>query len=295
MTINIDIIQGLLDRLEVYQREYYEVVERGEDSELRIVREMREGKLLPFYCEVKEWFLSVSCILETMLFKRESDRWVRLIDIEGIEEGGALQNRFDLTRNMLKALEEQVEIERQEYIALEDMVDGIRMRANAIDGDILVYLQEAVKCLMLDAVLASVVMIGGASELVVSRLINVYGESIRESEEQRKFLKMIQKERSIARRFDELIDSMIRVKNVPKNVNMNDSIKLIRNMFEWYRYTRNVGGHPEIRSEMLSKVAVVSNLHQFPSYLERICILIDFFEDEGVILKEIKGRGKAKC
>ena len=285
MNTNADIIKDLLDRLEVFQREYYEVIESGEDSELRVMREMREGRLIPFYHEVKNWFLSVSCVLETMLLKRESDRWITLINIDGIEEGVALQSRFDLTRNMLKALEEQVGIEQKEYEELEQMVESIRKRANDVDSNIIVYLQEAVNCLTIDALLASVVMIGGASEIVVNRLIDVYGASIRERNRHQKLLKTLEKGIPIAKRFDIFINSMECIRNVPKNVNMKDSIKLIRNMFEWYRYTRNVGGHPDIQCETLSKVAIMSNLHQFPAYFERVCILMKFFNDKGVFLK----------
>jgi hypothetical protein len=98
------------------------------------------------------------------------------------------------------------------------------------------FVDEAIRCMRADALLAAAFMIGAASERAINLLIQTYGEAIRDES------KMIPK------RYEEFCASYRSCRSRPSDPALAPDLDvLIGKMFQCCRITRNEVGHPPER------------------------------------------------
>ena len=94
------------------------------------------------------------------------------------------------------------------------------------------FVDEAIRCMRADALLAAAFMIGAASERAINLLIQTYGEAIR----------------MISQRYEECCASYRSCRSRPSDPTLAPDLDVpIGKMFQFCRITRNEVGHPPER------------------------------------------------
>lgn len=191
---------------------------------------------------------------------------------------------FD-TENLCGELVKNVVAENKYFPVLADVTkiaDDIKKNTDEVcDPVIIEYIREAVTCLHAGARLAATVMIGAASEKGIHILIDSYINSITDITNRENIKKRIKG--NISSKFEEFKESYKGCHSRPSDLNLKDSIKMIEQMFHFYRITRNSAGHP-ITVPDIKEWVIASNLGQFSTYIEHIYYLVAHFKSNGVIL-----------
>ena len=161
--------------------------------------------------------------------------------------------------------------------------ETIRERVPDCDPIIVRFLEEAIRCVRADALLATAFMIGAASEKAINALIIAYTESIADETNRQRFETRVNN-RMISKRYDEFSASYKGCKNRPTDpVLAQDLEVIIGAMFQFCRITRNEVGHPQTVPD-LDKGVIIANLGHFVSYIERVYGLSSHFRQNGVFL-----------
>lgn len=161
--------------------------------------------------------------------------------------------------------------------------DTIAQRVPNCDPVIVQFIEEAIRCVRSDALLAAAFMLGAASERAMNLLISTYGDAITEEKNKQLFMSRINN-RAISRKYDEFINSYKSCKSKPGDPVLAQDIEvIIGGTFQFCRVTRNEVGHPQIVPD-LNKGAILANLGHFVTYIERIHGLMRHFEESGVIV-----------
>jgi TATA-box binding protein (TBP) (component of TFIID and TFIIIB) len=165
---------------------------------------------------------------------------------------------------------------------IEKFPQTIRERVPDCDPVIIVFVEEAIKCIKNEALLAAAFMIGAASERAVNLLIHTYADAIREEANRTKFISRISN-RSISKKYEEFVSSFKSGKSRPTDPVLNDIDVVIGTTFQFCRITRNEVGHPQIVPD-LERGVLIANLGNFVTYIERIYKLMKHFRDTGVVV-----------
>ncbi len=164
---------------------------------------------------------------------------------------------------------------------IEKFPDTIRERVPECDPVIVHFVEEAIRCVRSDALLAAAFMLGAASEKAINLLIYGYAESIQDEKHKDKFLSRVNN-RMISKKYDEFSQSYKGCHNKPTDPILSQDIEVvIGQMFQYCRITRNEVGHPQIVPD-LDKGVVLANLGHFITYVERIYKLLKHFQDNRV-------------
>jgi hypothetical protein len=159
---------------------------------------------------------------------------------------------------------------------IEKFPQTLQERVPACDGVVLWYFQEALRCYKAASVAGAAFMLGAASEKAILLLIETYGNRIASKENRDKFFSRVNN-RMISVKYEEFKKSYKFGKPQPKELPIaQDLEKLLDGAFNFYRYTRNEVGHPQVVPD-LDKGVVLANLGQFIVYVERIYALMAFF------------------
>ncbi len=120
-------------------------------------------------------------------------------------------------------------------------------------------------------------MLGAASEKAINLLIDGYATSIKDGKKQESFRNRTNSQ-VISKKYEEFKQSykssIPSLKSLPVGYDLE---LLLDNAFNFYRYTRNSIGHPQIIPD-LDKGVVLANIGQFITYVERIYRLLEFFQ-----------------
>lgn len=166
---------------------------------------------------------------------------------------------------------------------IEKFPQTIRERVPDCDPVIIVFVEEAIRCLKHEALLGAAFMIGAASERAVNLLIHAYADSIQDEVNKAKFTGRISN-KSISKKYEEFAASFKACKSRPTDpVLSNDIDVVIGTTFQFCRITRNEVGHPQIVPD-LEKSVLIANIGNFVNYIERIYKLMKHFRDNGVVV-----------
>jgi len=161
--------------------------------------------------------------------------------------------------------------------------DAIREKVPDCDPVIVAFVEEAIKCMRADALLAAAFMIGAASERAINLLIHSYCDSIRDEGNRTKFAARISK-RMISKKYEEFSISYKSCRSRPSDPVLSQDLEVvIGTMFQFCRITRNEIGHPQIVPD-LNRGVLLANLGNVVTYIERIYKLIKHFREKGVFV-----------
>lgn len=150
----------------------------------------------------------------------------------------------------------------------------LRNEIPQIDDTIEKYLTESLQTFLTGNLLASTVMLGGASEKAVLLLIEAYTNAISNSNKRERFKQSI-KRFGILGRFKEFRKKLDSVrKTIPRSISDDLDIQL-DGIFNLIRNCRNDVGHPTGRN--IDRRLAFSNLQLFIPYCKRIYELIKHF------------------
>ncbi|WP_438029092.1 hypothetical protein [Sorangium sp. So ce233] len=153
-----------------------------------------------------------------------------------------------------------------------------RKKVSAAHPVVLEYLEEAVRAFNSGCPKASAVLLGGASEMAILDLIQVFGNAISDPQRKAKFEKETSGNSQISTRYSALkdrLDLMVSAKRLER-----DMVETVRNelpgAFELIRRIRNAAGHPEIPQNVEPDM-VFLNLRIFNEYARRVYVLVEHF------------------
>jgi hypothetical protein len=150
---------------------------------------------------------------------------------------------------------------------------------------ILQYLTESIKCLQSEALLASTIMIGCASEKAIFLLMDTFADYIDDDQNKAAFIQKMNKHRDISKKYEVFEASFKSYTPKPTDAKINGigfNIA-VTNMFQYCRKERNDVGHPQIIPN-LSPDIVMMPLRYFPTYLQCIYALMEHFKTNKVTL-----------
>lgn len=164
---------------------------------------------------------------------------------------------------------------------IEKFPQTLRERVPECDDVILWFFQEALRCYKADSIAGAAFMLGAASEKAVLLLVETYGAAIKDDSRKAAYFGRVNN-RMISKKYEEFKGSYNGCKSKPTDMVLaQDLAQLLDNAFNFYRYTRNAVGHPQIVPD-LDKGVVLANLGQFIVYVERIYALMAHFKQQGV-------------
>ncbi len=159
--------------------------------------------------------------------------------------------------------------------------DTIREHIPDCDPVITRFVEEAIRCVRAEALLAAAFMTGAASEKAINLLIDTYGDSIKNISNKEKFSERI-KNKTISKKYKDFLASYKSCKSKPTDPRLSQDLEdIIGGMFQFCRITRNEIGHPEVVPN-LDRGVLLANLSHFVTYIERIYMLINYFKANGV-------------
>jgi hypothetical protein len=155
----------------------------------------------------------------------------------------------------------------------------LRGEIPAIDETILMYVTESLQTFLKGNLLASTVMLGGASEKAVLLLIESFTDAISDSNEKQQFEREIERY-GILRKFEEFKKKLDSVKaKIPRSLSDDLDIQL-DGIFNLIRNCRNDVGHPTGRK--IERRLAFANLQLFIPYCKRIYDLIEYFNNNQI-------------
>lgn len=158
-------------------------------------------------------------------------------------------------------------------------LEYLRKEIPQTDDTIIMYIAESLQTFLTGNLLASTVMLGGASEKAVLLLMEAYVNAISDPSEKKRF-EQSTKRFGILRKFKEFrkrLDSIR--KNIPRPISDDLNIQL-DGIFNWIRNCRNDVGHPTGRK--INRRLAFSNLQLFIPYCKRIYDLIEHFNQTSI-------------
>jgi len=144
-------------------------------------------------------------------------------------------------------------------------LDSFRKAIKKRDKTVESYLQEALNCFNTGNMVASVVMLGVASERVFLLLCEAFLKSINSPAENSRFKKMLT-QNAIKPKMLWVFDKIEEIKDKdPKGLPDNVSITLT-SLFDFVRIQRNDLGHPKEIPPVVTREQAYINLRMFPSF-----------------------------
>lgn len=249
----------------------------GEPSVLQSVVSFLERQKLEFFIEEEQYCDKIT------VKSGATTAYVSVYNSGKIVLGGRDSPLKALLAEMKSAIETGGAIPGQVLpFEIDKFPQTIRERVPDCDPVIVRFIEESIRCIRSDALLAAAFMMGAASERAINLLIHTYGDSIRGDSAREQFLSRVGG-RFISRKYEEFMRSYQSCKNKPTDSLSQDLDVIIGSMFQFCRVTRNEIGHPQIVPD-LDRGVVLANLGQFVTYIERIYQLIRYFKENGVVV-----------
>lgn len=152
----------------------------------------------------------------------------------------------------------------------------------SIDSVALDYLAESLECLRRNCLMATTVMLGGATEQVFILLVESLGNAIQDSIRQKTFEKKAVNEWRLKPKFDHFrteMTSVVALPSFPNELKEDLDVKLL-GIFSLIRRSRNDVGHPT--GKPVSREDAHGALLLFPGYCKTAYALMDFFASNSV-------------
>lgn len=153
----------------------------------------------------------------------------------------------------------------------------LRIDVPDIDDVAMRYLSESLECLRRNCLMATTVMLGGATEQVFILLVESLGNAIQDTNRQRTFEKKAVNEWRLKPKFDHFraeMTSVVALPSFPNELKEDLDVKLL-GIFSLIRRSRNDVGHPT--GKPVSREDAHGALLLFPGYCKTAYALMDFF------------------
>lgn len=174
-------------------------------------------------------------------------------------------------------------LQTQEYSPYDPNGYLLRLKSEIPDVDetIVRYVEESLKCLKMDCLLAAAVTIGCASEQTMLLLIEQFGQAITDRKKQQEY----EGKTStwiISRKYKAFRESLESVaKDLPKE--LRDPLEQqLHGVFDLIRQIRNEAGHPT--GQPTTREAILTSLVMFPIYCKYLYALMSHFATNSVSL-----------
>jgi len=143
------------------------------------------------------------------------------------------------------------------------------------------YLSESLNCFSRGAFIASVVMLGVASERTFLLLCDSLFQALADSTEKSTFKKTLDR-RAIKPKMDWVSTKIQAIQNqsprpLPDNVNI-----MLASIFDFIRCQRNDLGHPQEKTPKVTREEAYVNLRIFPKYFKMVNQVIEYLTDNKV-------------
>jgi len=180
---------------------------------------------------------------------------------------------FHLTEHGEKVISET------EYVPYDPSGYLGRLRSDipGIDQDVVMYLDESLKCYGAGVLLSSAVMLGCASEKAMLQLIECFGQGITSDPIKRKQYEKDTEQWMVSQKYQGFMKHFRPViPKLPKNLSQNIDVRLDQT-FDLVRTTRNQAGHPT--GTQIERGVIYGQLQIFPHYCKRVYELMDHFRN----------------
>ena len=160
-------------------------------------------------------------------------------------------------------------------------IERVQQTIENPDNTILAYLSESLECFLKNCFVASVVMLGVASEKAFLLLCESLLNSLADTKEKTKFQRILEL-RAIKPKFEWVFNKIQTIQNkkpnpLPGNVNIMLSV-----IFDFIRRQRNDLGHPQENPPAVSREEVYVNLNIFPNYLKMVYQVKEYLQNNKV-------------
>jgi len=147
-----------------------------------------------------------------------------------------------------------------------------------VDETIVQYVEESLKCLQMDCLLAAAVTLGCASEKAILLLIEQFGKAISDPKK-RKCYEKETGSRIISNKYNVFRKNIDKVaKDLPKELR-NPLESQLHGIFDLIRRIRNDAGHPT--GEPITRAMMRASHIVFPDYCKYVYSLMDHFDNNG--------------
>ena len=158
-------------------------------------------------------------------------------------------------------------------------LEYLRKEMPQIDDTIMMYVTESLQTFLTGNLLASTVMLGGASEKAVLLLMEAYVNAMSDPTEKKRFVQSIERFGILGKfkKFRKRLESIRR--SIPRPISDDLDIQL-DGIFNLIRNCRNDVGHPTGRK--IDRRLAFSNLQLFIPYCKRIYELVEYFNQTSI-------------
>ena len=160
-------------------------------------------------------------------------------------------------------------------------LERFRNETPSLDSTVELYLAESLNCFTRGSLIASVVMLGVASERTFQLLCDSLLNAIADTTEKSKFQEILDK-RAMKPKMDWVLNKIQAMQSksprpLPDNVNI-----MLASIFDFIRCQRNDLGHPQEKPPKVTREDAYVNLRIFPSYFKMVNQVIDYFDNNQV-------------
>lgn len=160
-------------------------------------------------------------------------------------------------------------------------LERFRNEAPSLDSTVESYLAESLNCFTRGSLIASVVMLGVASERTFQLLCDSLLNAIADTTEKSKFQEILDK-RAMKPKMDWVLNKIQAMQSksprpLPDNVNI-----MLASIFDFIRCQRNDLGHPQEEPRKVTREDAYVNLRIFPSYSKMVNQVIAYFNHNQV-------------
>lgn len=149
-----------------------------------------------------------------------------------------------------------------------------------IDQDVVMYLEESLKCYGAGLLFSSAVMLGCATEKAMLQLIECFGQGITSDPIKRKQYEKDTEQWMVSQKYQGFMKHFRPViPKLPKNLSQNIDVRLDQT-FDLVRTTRNQAGHPT--GVQIERGVIYGQLQIFPHYCKRVYDLMDHFRNNPI-------------
>jgi hypothetical protein len=156
----------------------------------------------------------------------------------------------------------------------------VRRAVSSLDSVVERYLSEALRAFQANLYLASMVMLGCASERAITLLINSYVAAIEDPANQQKLQSRVSG-RDISVAYDRFRESFNSTRSQFSSAQIHDFDAHVDGIFSFIRLLRNSIVHPAA-SPNITNPLVYANLQQFVYYIGTIFNLVDHFSSNRI-------------
>jgi hypothetical protein len=160
-------------------------------------------------------------------------------------------------------------------------LEWLRSEIPSCDSTVLKYLSESLNCFTRGCLIASVVMLGVASERAFLILCDAFLNAINNSAEKSKFQKILDQV-AIKPKMDWVLNKIQIIQSKPRRPLPDNVNVMLAAIFDFIRCQRNELGHPQESPPKITRDDAYVNLRIFPNYYKMVTQVIDYLRQNKI-------------